>query len=117
MSPRNVRRAVIVVFVAGIAGMIAGSIADNNGTALTFGLVTAVAALGLILVTAVAPPPGTANSEAPVTDEAAAQALEARVRDLVEAGADESMVRDLVRAAVHLGRRAEHGAFRPRQPS
>ena len=44
------------MFVAGIAGMIVGSIADNNGVAITFGLITAVAAVGLILVTAVAGP-------------------------------------------------------------
>ena len=56
MSPRWIRRIVIVVFVAGIAGMIAGSVADNNGVAITFGLVTAAAAVGLILVTSVAPP-------------------------------------------------------------
>ena len=54
MSPRTVRRLVIGVFVIGIAGMIAGSIADNNGFAITFGLITAAAAVGLILVTAVA---------------------------------------------------------------
>jgi hypothetical protein len=56
VSPRVIRWLVIVVFVAGIAGMIIGSIADNNGVAITFGLTTAVAAVGLILVTAVAGP-------------------------------------------------------------
>jgi hypothetical protein len=44
VQPRIVRRLVLVVFVGGIAGMIVGSIADNNGTAITFGLITAVAA-------------------------------------------------------------------------
>ena len=43
------------MFVAGIGGMIVGSILDNNGVAITFGLVTAAAALGLILVTMVVP--------------------------------------------------------------
>ncbi len=56
MSPRTVRRLVIGVFVIGIGGMIAGSIADNNGFAITFGLITAAAAVGLILVTAVTAP-------------------------------------------------------------
>jgi len=42
VRPRTIRRLVWLVFVAGIAGMIAGSIADNNGLAITFGLVTAV---------------------------------------------------------------------------
>ena len=55
MSPRSVRRLVLAVFVAGIGGMILGSILDNNGVAITFGLITAVAALGLILVTMVVP--------------------------------------------------------------
>ena len=48
-----VRRAVIAVCVVGIAGMIAGSVADNNGMALTFGLVTAVAVLCLMVAPAV----------------------------------------------------------------
>jgi hypothetical protein len=54
ISLRAIRRAVIVVCVVGIAGMIVGSIADNNGTAITFGLITAVAAIGLIAATAAA---------------------------------------------------------------
>ena len=56
MSPRWIRRVVWLVFLGGIGGMIAGSIADNNGMAITFGLLTAVAAVGLILVSSVAPP-------------------------------------------------------------
>ena len=53
MSPRVVRIGVAVVCVAGIAGMIASSIADNNDAALAFGLVTTSAVVSLILVTAV----------------------------------------------------------------
>ena len=53
MSPRVVRRVVIGVCVAGIAGMIVSSIADNTGAALTAGLVTAIAVLCLIVATAV----------------------------------------------------------------
>jgi hypothetical protein len=102
MQPRLVRRLVLVVFVAGIAGMIAGSIADNNGIAITFGLVTAVAAVCLILVTSVtAAPPDQVRF-----DDVAAEAMEARIEALVRAGADESAVRDLVREAVLLGRSA-----------
>ena len=97
MSPRTVRRLVIGVFVIGIGGMIAGSIADNNGFAITFGLITAAAALGLILVTAVAPPG---------VDDASAALVEEQVGQLVAAGADESQVRELVRRAVNLGRRS-----------
>jgi uncharacterized membrane protein YjjP (DUF1212 family) len=90
MSPRAVRVAVIVVCVAGIAGMIVSSIADNSGAALTFGVVTAVAVLVLIAVTASGP--------RPMSEEDAAR-LEARIQDLVASGADEAAVRDLVRQA------------------
>ncbi len=117
MSPRTVRRLVIGVFVIGIGGMIAGSITDNNGFAITFGLLTAAAALGLILVTAVAPPgslapdgargarPAGQTDAAPVDDAAAAR-VEEQVGQLVAAGADEGQVRELVRRAVDLGRRS-----------
>ena len=37
MTARVVRRVVIAVCVIGIGGMIAGSVADNNAVALTFG--------------------------------------------------------------------------------
>jgi hypothetical protein len=117
VSPRTVRRLVIGVFVIGIGGMIAGSIADNNGFAITFGLITAAAALGLILVTAVAPPGafgrrdghGTQGSATPPTtavDDRAAVLVEEQVGQLVSAGADEGQVRELVRRAVSLGRRS-----------
>lgn len=106
MQPRIVRRLVLVVFVGGIAGMIVGSIADNNGIAITFGLVTAVAAICLMLVTSV-----TAGAAAPVRfDDAAAREVEGRIQSLVDAGADEDAVRDLVRSAVLLGRSAKSQA-------
>ncbi len=102
MSPRAIRRLVLTVFACGIVGMIVGSIADNNGTAISFGLLTAVAALGLILVTSVA---GAGAFERPVHfDEQAAANLEASIEQLVAGGADEVAVRDLVRDAVRLGR-------------
>ncbi|KAA0232700.1 MAG: hypothetical protein EDR02_16590 [Actinobacteria bacterium] len=92
------------LFIGGIAGMIVSSVADNNGAALTFGLTTAVAAVCLILVTAVS------NSgwlhEAGEFNEAAAADLERRIQRLVAQGASEDDVRDLVRAAVSLGRSA-----------
>ena len=98
MSPRAVRAVVLLVFVAGIAGMIASSIADSNGWALAFGLLTAGAALCLITVTA-------ATGSASVPDpEAAGAALEARVERLVAGGADEDEVRALVAEAVRMGR-------------
>jgi hypothetical protein len=96
VSPSTVRRVVIAVCVTGIAGMIVTSIADSTGGALTFGLVTAAAVLGLILVTAVTTGAG--------TDEALAEQLEHRIRGLVERGADEGDVRSTVSDAVRLGR-------------
>jgi hypothetical protein len=109
VSPRLLRLIVIAISIVGIAGMIVGSIADNNGTAITFGLVTAIAVLGLILVTAAAGPDAfrRAPAEAPVDDEQAA-ALEAQMQALIDAGADERQVRELVRAAVRLGRGRPH---------
>lgn len=105
LSPRLVRRIVLVVFVLGIGGMIAGSIMDNNGFAITFGLLTAVAALALVLVTSVSPPDALAGSDlAPLVDERLAADLEARIDALVLAGADEEQVRRLVGRAVELGR-------------
>lgn len=102
MSPRVIRRLVFAVFVAGIVGMIVGSIADNNGAAISFGLLTAAAALGLMLVAAVG---GPAAFERPVHfDEHAAAGLEVRIMSIVDAGANEAEVRDLVRDAVRLGR-------------
>lgn len=106
MNPVVVRRLVLVVFVGGIAGMIVGSIADNNGVAVTFGLISAVAALCQILVTSVS-----ATERGTVTfDEAAAEDMERRITALVDAGADEAAVRDLVRHAVMLGRGAKSHA-------
>lgn len=100
MTPQLTRRIVLATFVGGIVGMIVGSIADNNGVAMTFGLITAVAALGLILVTSVTQP--TPLDEG--FDDAEAEALEARISALVDDGADEAEVRDLVRDAIRMGR-------------
>lgn len=95
MSTRTVRVLVALVCAAGIAGMIIGSIADNNAIAMTFGLLTAAAALCLIVATAVTKP-------AP-QDDAGAE-VEARIARLVEQGADEAELRALVRASVQIGR-------------
>lgn len=99
VSTRLVRALVFLVGAGGIAGMIVGSIADNNGVAITFGLLVATAALVLMVATAINParPPG-------VVDEAVARRVEEQVARLVEAGADEAVVRELVREAVTLGR-------------
>lgn len=109
MDPRTVRRTVLVVFLGGIAGMVVGSIMDNNGTAVTFGLLTAAAAGALILTTAVS-----AGLPADRFDDEQAERVEARIRGLVDDGADESAVRDLVRDAVLLGRTARPAPRRDR---
>ena len=100
MSVRTTRRLLVAACVCGIAGMIATSIADSNGGALTFGVLTAAGALGLVLVTAV-----TTGGVAADPDEVAAD-VEDRIAALVAAGADEQAVRALVRDAVRLGRAA-----------
>jgi hypothetical protein len=107
IGPRAIRRIVIVVFVFGIGGMIAGSVLDNNGFAITFGLITAIAALALVLVTQVSPPGSLAKPGepvAPVIDERLAADLEARIETLVAEGANETDVRKLVGRAIELGR-------------
>jgi hypothetical protein len=97
VSAAGIRRALNAVCVAGVAGMIATSIADSPGGALTFGLLTAVAAFGIIIVTAVT------NGGAARSADEMGEAIEDRVQALVEAGADEQAVRSLVRDAVQLG--------------
>jgi hypothetical protein len=92
---------VLAVCVAGIAGMIVGSIADNNGAAMTAGLVAAVAVLCLMVATAVTGE-GRVAAESHVA--VVADQLEDQVAQLVGEGADEAAVRTLVRTAVKLGR-------------
>jgi len=108
MTARAVRRVVLAVCVAGIAGMIVSSILGHNGAAITFGLVTAAAVLCSMVATAVsagqvAAAAGGAAGTGPF-DEAEAARVEALVSELVAAGAEEVAVRALVRAAVTLGR-------------
>jgi hypothetical protein len=74
--------------------VIAGSIAGNDAVAITFGAITATAAFGLILVTAVTSEP---------TTESLGTSLEEGIAALVAGGADEDDVRALVAAAVQLG--------------
>lgn len=98
---RVVRWVVIVVCAAGIAGMIVGSVADNNAVALTFGLITAAAVLCLMVATAVSAPASTGQSSG--FDEAQAARVEELVGRLVARGAPEDAVRRLVGEAVRLG--------------
>jgi hypothetical protein len=113
-----VRMVVIVVCGAGVAGMIATTIAGHNGAAMTFGITTAVAILCLMVATAVTtgPPRRGAGDVRGAVDvrgtggagdvEATASRVEDGVAALVAAGAQERAVRDLVRDAVSLGRQS-----------
>jgi hypothetical protein len=100
ISPRWIRRIVLVVCASAIAGMIVASVTTHNGVAIALGITAAVAVLCLMLVTAIAGPEAFGQS-APV-DERAAADLERRVEALVAAGADEDEVRSLIRAVRRL---------------
>jgi len=92
--------------VVGIVGMIVGSVSDDNGLALTFGLVTAAAAMCLIVATAVTtatPAPASGPATVGAFDEVQAARVEELIQRLVARGVPEDEVRDLVREAVRLG--------------
>lgn len=107
MSARAVRRVVVAVCAVGIAGMIAGSVADDNDVALTFGLLTAAAVACLMVATAVGAGAGPAAGP---LDEEQARRVEDLIGDLVAGGAEEARVRELVAEAVRLGRGAPRQA-------
>ena len=100
MFVRVLRPVCGVIFVAGIAGIIVTSINGNNaGWVLTIGMVTAVAAVVLIAVTAALPRP-----RIDVFDDVVAERIEQRIAALVAAGADEAETRALVRDALEMVR-------------
>ena len=101
MSLKGLRVVVMTVCGAGIGGMVAGSIADNNGAAITSGLIATVAVLVLMAATVAART--TAPTQSSV-DEGRAERIENRVKQLVETGAPEGALRALVADAVRLGR-------------
>jgi Flp pilus assembly protein TadB len=89
-----------IIFLSGIPALIVSSIAGNNeGWVVTFGMVTAIAALILIAVSAVS-----AKTRIDTFDEVIAERIEQRVRGLVASGAPESDVRALIRDAIELSR-------------
>jgi len=100
MSARAVRLIVIVVCVGGIGGMIGGSIADNNAVVVTFGIITAIASLCLMVATTVTagtvPAPGAADGER-------AARVEAMIEALAASGSNEQQLRELVVEAARLG--------------
>jgi hypothetical protein len=89
--------------------MIATSVADSVDGALAFGLLTAVAVLGLILVTAVTTPRA-GSPDADPDLEALGERVETEVQLLVRDGADEEALRRLVGDAVRLGQGRAGGA-------
>ena len=99
MRPSVLKVVLRLVAAAGIPGIIVGSIAENDAVAITFGSITAVAALGLILVTAATTGPSA---------DAHGEAVEAGIARLVAAGADEQEVRALVGHAVRLGQQQQN---------
>ena len=79
----------------GIASSAAG---NNEGFVLTFGIITAIAAVILIVVSAV-----TNRERIDVFEDAIAEKLEAQIDDLVAGGADETKLRALIRDALRAG--------------
>lgn len=100
MALRLIKIVCFGLFLAGIPAIIVSSIAGNNeGWVLTFGMITAVAALILIAVSSV-----TTNKRIDAFNDVLAERIEQRVQQLVQAGANEDEVRTLVRDSINLAR-------------
>lgn len=100
MALRLIKIVCFGLFLAGIPAIIVSSIAGNNeGWVLTFGMITAVAALILIAVSSV-----TTNKRIDAFNDVLAERVEQRVQQLVQAGANEDEVRALVRDSINLAR-------------
>ena len=88
------------MFVGGIAGLIISSVAGNNvGVVVTIGMITAVAAIVLLAVSAVGH-----RQRIDAFEEADAERFESQIVSLVDAGTDEQALRSLVRDAMRRGR-------------
>jgi hypothetical protein len=99
---RVIRTICIIVFVAGIAGMIFSSINGNNvGLVTTIGLITAVAALVLLTASSVG-----ARRRIDVFDDVLAERIETQIGELSRDGVSEDRLRRLVADSIDLGRRA-----------
>jgi hypothetical protein len=101
MTPlRLIRGLCIATFIAGIPSIIVSSILGNNeGYVVSFGSVTAIAAIVMLATSAV-----TNSKRLDAFDEVLAEKLEQRVTQLVAAGADENELRQVVREAMNLAR-------------
>lgn len=102
-SLRLIRISCLVLMLSGIPALIVSSIAGNNeGWVLTFGMISAVAAIILMAVSA-----ATSTKRIDAFDDVVAERVEQRIRMLVEAGANETDVRNLVRDSMSLVRGQE----------
>ena len=102
-SLRLIRITCLTLMIAGIPALIVSSIRGNNeGWVLTFGMISAVAAIILMAVSA-----ATSTKRLDAFDDVVAERVEQRIRMLVEAGANESDVRNLVRESMSLVRGQE----------
>ena len=100
MSLRLIRYTCFALFLGGIPALIVSSIRGNNeGWVLTFGMITAIAAIILMAVSAT-----TSTRKLDAFEEVEAERVEMRIRKLIEAGADEVEVRSLVRETIDLTR-------------
>ena len=100
MSLKLIKIGCFGLFLAGIPAIIVSSIRGNNeGWVLTFGMITAVAALILIAVSSV-----TTNKRIDAFNEVLAERVEQRVQGLLQSGANEDDVRALVRDSIDLAR-------------
>lgn len=100
MALRLIKISCFGLFLAGIPAIIVSSIAGNNeGWVLTFGMITAVAAIILIAVSAV-----TSNKRIDAFNDVLAERVEERVQMLVSAGANEEDIRALLRDTIELVR-------------
>jgi hypothetical protein len=89
--------------LSGVPALIVSSIRGNNeGWVLTFGMISAVAAIILMAVSA-----ATSTQRLDAFDDVVAERVEQRIRMLVEAGANETDVRNLVRESMSLVRGQE----------
>lgn len=100
MSLRLIKTGCFALFLAGLPSIIVSSIRGNNeGWVVTFGMITAVAAVILIAVSAV-----TTTRRIDAFNDVVAERIEQRVQTLVQAGADEAEVRALIRETMDLAR-------------
>ena len=102
-SLRLIRITCLTLMLSGIPALIVSSIRGNNeGWVLTFGMISAIAAIILMAVSA-----ATSTKRIDAFDDVIAERVEQRIRMLVEAGANESDVRNLVRESMSLVRGQE----------